>query len=125
MVDMPSGTVSRSKMQRSSETDHAPELVRRRNAGLQPTFTSATDLEAGDDTWYDQEERCLKWKTSPKYFVNEDEHAAVHLVKNALGGKRRDLFEGVMSIQTPYSRKVRDDITVHVIFFGVNTPVKP
>lgn len=80
-----------------------------------------TDLEAGDDTWWDEEEKCLKWKSSPKHFVNEDDHAAVHLVKNALGGKRRDLFTGLMSLHAPFSRNVRDDITVHVIFFGVDT----
>lgn len=108
--------------------NESAERAQRVKSGVQqPTFSSTADLEAGDDTWWDEEERCLKWKTSPKYFVNEDDHAAVHLVKNALGGKRRDLFTGVMSIQPPYSRNVRDDITVHVIFFGQTAPssVKP
>lgn len=50
----------------------------------------------------------------------EDENCAVHVAQNALGGKRRDLFAGVMSVQAPYSRNVRDDITVNVIFFGVD-----
>ncbi|KAL1586338.1 hypothetical protein WHR41_05412 [Cladosporium halotolerans] len=72
-----------------------------------------------DETYYDAEEKCLKWRVSPKHFVVEDEHAGVHLIKNALGGSRRRLFEAVMTIQPPLSRNVRDDITVHVIFFGV------
>lgn len=42
-------------------------------------------------------------------------------VKNALGGKRRNLFRGIMSVQPPLSRDVRDDITVHVVFFGQDT----
>jgi pyruvate dehydrogenase phosphatase len=84
-----------------------------------PTFTSAADL-ADDDTWFDEDEKCLKWKSEPKHFVVEDENCGVHLVKNALGGRRRDLFAGVMSVQPPYSRNIRDDITVNVIFFGVD-----
>jgi pyruvate dehydrogenase phosphatase len=72
------------------------------------------------DTYYDENEKCLKWRVSPKHFVVEDEHVGVHLIKNALGGNRRRLFEAVMTIQPPLSRNVRDDITVHVIFFGVD-----
>ncbi|KAI7698566.1 hypothetical protein KC353_g16909, partial [Hortaea werneckii] len=89
--------------------------------GGSPTFTSMSDLSGDDDTYFDQEEKCMRWRVSPKHFVNEDENCGIHLVKNALGGKRRDLFCGVMSLQPPLSRKVRDDITVHVIFFGVDT----
>jgi pyruvate dehydrogenase phosphatase len=44
----------------------------------------------------------------------------VHLIKNAFGGSRRSLFESVMTIQPPLSRNVRDDVTVTVIFFGVD-----
>lgn len=86
-----------------------------------PTFSSASDLAGDDDTYFDEEEGAMKWRVSPKHFVVEDEHCGVHLVKNALGGKRRDLFTGVMTVQAPLSRNVRDDITVHVIFFGVDT----
>ncbi|KXS94109.1 hypothetical protein AC578_7509 [Pseudocercospora eumusae] len=85
-----------------------------------PTCTSADDL-ADDDTYFDEDEKCLKWRVKQKHFVVEDDHCGIHLVKNALGGKRRDLFTGVMSVQPPYSRNVRDDITVHVIFFGIDT----
>ncbi|KAH9825973.1 putative arabinogalactan endo-beta-1,4-galactanase A [Teratosphaeria destructans] len=85
------------------------------------TFSSVSDLSGeDDDTWYDPEEKCLKWKVSPKHFINEDLHCGMHLVKNALGGRRRDLFTGVMSVQHPLARNVRDDITVHVVFFGVD-----
>lgn len=86
-----------------------------------PTFSSMADLSGDDDTYFDESEKCLKWRVSPKHFVNEDQNAGIHLVKNALGGNRRDLFCGVMSVQPPLSRSVRDDITVHVIFFGVDT----
>jgi pyruvate dehydrogenase phosphatase len=38
-------------------------------------------------SWYSGE-----WKTRPEHFVVEDKNAAVHLIKNAFGGSRRDLF---------------------------------
>lgn len=87
-----------------------------------PTFSSISDLSGeDDDCYYDPEECCFRWKVSPKHFINEDENCGIHLVKNALGGKRRDLFTGLMSVQPPLSRYVRDDISVHVVFFGVDT----
>jgi pyruvate dehydrogenase phosphatase len=82
-----------------------------------PTFTSASDL-ADEDTYFDEKEGCRKWRTAPKHFVNEDVNCGVHLIKNALGGKRRDLFTGVATVQPPLARNVHDDITVHVVFFG-------
>ncbi|TKA29102.1 hypothetical protein B0A54_16212 [Friedmanniomyces endolithicus] len=88
---------------------------------LAPVYTTAVDVaEEDEDVYFDEEERCLRWRVSPKHFVVEDAHCGVHLIKNALGGKRRDLFTGVMSVQPPLSRRVRDDITVHVVFFGMD-----
>ncbi|KAK1810515.1 hypothetical protein LTR12_015131 [Friedmanniomyces endolithicus] len=88
---------------------------------LAPVYTTAADVaEEDEDVYFDEEERCLRWRVSPKHFVVEDAHCGVHLIKNALGGKRRDLFTGVMSVQPPLSRRVRDDITVHVVFFGMD-----
>ncbi|KAK5133552.1 hypothetical protein LTR08_007591 [Meristemomyces frigidus] len=83
-----------------------------------PTFSSMAEE---DDTYFDEKEKCLRWRVSPKHFVNEDKHCAIHLIHNALGGSRRDLFCSVMTLQPPLSRRVRDDITVHVIFFGQDT----
>ncbi|KAK5125974.1 hypothetical protein LTR85_011329 [Meristemomyces frigidus] len=85
-----------------------------------PTYSSMADLNGDDDTYSDKD-GSLMWRVNPKHFVNEDQNCGIHLVKNALGGKRRELFCGVMSIQPPLSRSVRDDITVHVVFFGVDT----
>ncbi|KAH0493353.1 hypothetical protein TgHK011_000027 [Trichoderma gracile] len=65
------------------------------------------------------EEGFLSYKATPDYFAIEDlDNAAVCLVKNALGGRRRGLFCGAMTVTTPTSRYVRDDITVQVIFFN-------
>ena len=83
-------------------------------------FLDAASPDEDDETYWDANEKAMKWKVSPKHFVVEDDHAGVHLIKNALGGRRRSLYCGIMSIQPPLSRNVRDDITVQVIFFGVD-----
>jgi len=86
-----------------------------------PTYSSASQLAGDDDTYYDEDEEALKWRVSPKHFVVEDDNCGIHLIKNALGGNRRELFNGIMTVTPPLSRNVRDDITVQVIFFGVDT----
>jgi pyruvate dehydrogenase phosphatase len=60
----------------------------------------------------------LLFQTKPEHFVVEDKNAAVHLIKNAFGGSRRDIFCDVMSKYPPVSRSFRDDVTVQIIFFG-------
>ncbi|TQV92813.1 protein phosphatase 2C [Cordyceps javanica] len=58
------------------------------------------------------------WKTLPQHFVVEDmDNAAVHLLKNALGGNRRNLFVASTMMGLPHSRNIRDDIAVQVLFF--------
>lgn len=58
------------------------------------------------------------YKATPEHFAIEDlDNAAVCLVKNALGGRRRAMLCGSLTAPTPTSRYVRDDITVQVIFF--------
>lgn len=85
-----------------------------RDAGLEQRFDRPDD---NMDTYYDEKEG-LRWHVKPEHIVVEDDNAATHLIKNAFGGKRRNLFTGVMSIYPPLSRDVRDDVTVQVVFFG-------
>lgn len=40
-------------------------------------------------------------------FVVEDENVATHLVRNALGGKNRDMVCGLLTLVSPYSRRYR------------------
>jgi pyruvate dehydrogenase phosphatase len=54
-------------------------------------------------------------------FVVEDKNAATHLVRNAMGGKDKDMVSALLTLPSPYSRRYRDDITVEVIFFGEST----
>ena len=40
-------------------------------------------------------------------FVVEDENVATHLVRNALGGRNRDMVCGLLTLVSPYSRRYR------------------
>ncbi|KAL3472763.1 protein phosphatase [Aspergillus californicus] len=51
-------------------------------------------------------------------FIVEDKNVATHLVRNAMGGKDKDMLCALLTLPSPYSRRYRDDVTVEVIFFG-------
>ncbi|PYI04911.1 protein phosphatase [Aspergillus sclerotiicarbonarius CBS 121057] len=51
-------------------------------------------------------------------FTVEDNNAATHLVRNAMGGKDKEMVSALLTLPSPYSRRYRDDVTVEVIFFG-------
>lgn len=46
-----------------------------------------------------------------------DANAAVHLVRNGLGGAHDEMVRGALAFCAPLSREIRDDITVQVVFF--------
>lgn len=50
-------------------------------------------------------------------FTVEDNNVATHLVRNALGGADTEKLCGLVGVQPPLAREVRDDITVQVVFF--------
>ena len=81
--------------------------------------------------------RQVQWQVngSDERFVVEDKNAATHLVRNALGGRDRDMVCALLTLPSPFSRRYRfvstlelcgcskltcsrDDLTVEVIFFG-------
>jgi pyruvate dehydrogenase phosphatase len=82
-----------------------------------PRFPSSfTTLEDGIDV--DPENGVeVDWKATPEYFAIEDENAAVCLARNALGGTRRGLFTGILSVPGPMCRNAVDDTTIMVVFF--------
>ncbi|KAI1768770.1 protein serine/threonine phosphatase 2C [Hypoxylon sp. FL1150] len=47
----------------------------------------------------------------------QDDNAAVHLVRNGLGGGDEEMVRGALTFRYPNSRDIRDDITVQVVFF--------
>ncbi|KAI6092414.1 protein serine/threonine phosphatase 2C [Hypoxylon rubiginosum] len=53
----------------------------------------------------------------PRKTTLQDDNAAVHLVRNGLGGGDEEMVKGALTFRYPNSRDIRDDITVQVIFF--------
>ncbi|KAI1312135.1 phosphatase 2C-like domain-containing protein [Xylaria venustula] len=64
----------------------------------------------------------LGWKQQCKYEDRKatfrDDNAAVHLMRNGLGGAHEEMVRGALAFRYPNSRDIRDDITVQVVFFG-------
>ncbi|KAI0879504.1 phosphatase 2C-like domain-containing protein [Hypoxylon argillaceum] len=106
--------------------------------GLWDTMSSeqAVDLVG---KWYDRQQKgaavvepekpaegfgptVLGWKQQCKYEERKatfrDDNAAVHLIRNGLGGADEDMVRGALAFRYPNSRDIRDDITVQVVFFG-------
>ncbi len=57
-------------------------------------------------------------RRAKQYFTVEDENAATHIIRNALGGGDKEQVAMLVSIPSPLSRRYRDDLTVTVVFFG-------
>lgn len=60
----------------------------------------------------------IEWKFIDERTTVKDDNVAVHLMRNALGGNHTELLEGGLAVTAPFSRKLRDDITISVVFFG-------
>ncbi|KAF2128099.1 protein serine/threonine phosphatase 2C [Dothidotthia symphoricarpi CBS 119687] len=112
-------------------SDHAVECVSRflaakhRGAGsvkadpvllARPPIYNTTSLDPGVTVDVEAGKE-VDWQAEPQYFAIEDENAAVCLARNAMGGTRRGLFLGILSVPPPMSRNVVDDTTVMVVFF--------
>jgi serine/threonine protein phosphatase PrpC len=81
-----------------------------------PSFSNSPTLDPG--VHYDIEKgEEVNWQAEPEYFAIEDDNAAVCLARNAMGGSRRGLFIGVLSVPGPLGRAAVDDTTVMVVFF--------
>ncbi|KAF9239110.1 phosphatase 2C-like domain-containing protein [Melanogaster broomeanus] len=60
--------------------------------------------------------RYRQWNAT-KRFAGGDSNAATHLIRSALGGADNDLTAALLAINSPRSRRYRDDITAVVVFF--------
>ena len=60
------------------------------------------------------------WNFVEERTRTQDDNAAVHLARNVLGGNHQELIAGRLAFSPPFSRRVRDDITVQVVFFGLD-----
>ncbi|KAI0455532.1 phosphatase 2C-like domain-containing protein [Xylaria acuta] len=115
-----------------------PSFVILATDGLWDTMSSeqAVDLVG---KWYDRQQKgasvvepekqaedfgpvVLGWKQQCKYEERKatfrDDNAAVHLMRNGLGGADEEMVRGALAFRYPNSRDIRDDITVQVVFFG-------
>ncbi|PLB47454.1 pyruvate dehydrogenase [Aspergillus steynii IBT 23096] len=61
----------------------------------------------------------VSWKFVAGRTTVQDDNAAVHLVRNSLGGNHHELIAGRLALGPPFSRRLRDDSTVQVVFFNV------
>lgn len=60
----------------------------------------------------------VNWKFEEERTTTQDDNAAVHLMRNSLGGNHHELIAGRLAFGPPFSRRIRDDITVQVVFFN-------
>ncbi|KAI5275494.1 putative pyruvate dehydrogenase [Aureobasidium subglaciale] len=60
----------------------------------------------------------VKWEFEEGRTTTQDNNAAVHLMRNSLGGNDHELIAARLATSTPFSREVRDDITIQVAFFN-------
>ncbi|KAI2465981.1 phosphatase 2C-like domain-containing protein [Annulohypoxylon bovei var. microspora] len=60
----------------------------------------------------------VDWKFEKGKATVQDENAAVHLVRNSLGGNHHELLAGRFAFTLPFTRFARDDVTVQVVFFN-------
>ena len=70
--------------------------------------------------WHNYDVRFTKEKT----IVKDLDNVSVHLIRNALGGNHREILEGRLAMEAPFSRWARDDITVQVMFFDIDHPTE-
>ncbi|KAL7950681.1 phosphatase 2C-like domain-containing protein [Trichoderma barbatum] len=61
----------------------------------------------------------MNWKFVEGRTVTRDDNVAVHLVRNSLGGNHHELMAGRLAFDSPFSRGLRDDMTVQVVFFNL------
>ncbi|GJE88133.1 protein serine/threonine phosphatase 2C family protein [Phanerochaete sordida] len=86
-----------------------------RQRGRQPLLPK--DLPVTGD--YDPNAVRIRTPKQEPRFVNKDENAATHLLRNALGGADERRLAALLSIEPgPECRRRRDDITTQVVFFS-------
>ena len=90
----------------------APRTKKSEDSSPTPAAKAMNFGQLGDDV----PERFVKERTTVK-----DDNAAVHLVRNALGGNDQQLLAGRLAVEAPFSRNIRDDTTVQVVFFTGET----
>lgn len=82
------------------------------------SFESSIDRDSLPVTLKEDKTTNYQYWRAKKEFVAVDPNASAHLIRNAIGGKDRDLTEALLRMPPPKSRRYRDDISVVVLFFN-------
>ncbi|KAH6653981.1 phosphatase 2C-like domain-containing protein [Truncatella angustata] len=81
----------------------------------QPEHETNTSVQSPEPVRFGNRAACWYSEARATY---QDSNAAVHLIRNGLGGKHDEMVRGALSFTSPLSRWIRDDATVQVVFFG-------
>lgn len=84
----------------------------------EPESAESVPVDSGDEGPETRVGVAWEWKGRAEDFVVEDNNAATHLARNALGGKRREQFCTLLGVLAPHKDDAHDDTTVQVLFFG-------
>ena len=83
------------------------------------------ETQSGSNGKADGAPTVLGWKRHCKFeaasATARDANAAVHLIRNGLGGADEETVRGALTFRYPNSRDIRDDITVQVVIFNPPT----
>ncbi|KAJ5382676.1 hypothetical protein N7517_000587 [Penicillium concentricum] len=90
------------------------DLVGNWDRGEKKSEPEPTDRQFDYGRFWDD----VDWKFVEERTTTQDDNAAVHLTRNSLGGNHHELIAGRLAFDPPFSRRVRDDITVQVVFFN-------
>lgn len=99
---------------KKSESNWIPKWVRGGGAGKRRE-QKVEDVSANKDA---QKQPIRRQSSLPVQITVQDQNAATHLMRNALGGADQESVSMLVSIPSPLSRRYRDDLTVTVVFFG-------
>ncbi|KAM3514183.1 hypothetical protein MY11210_002174 [Beauveria gryllotalpidicola] len=75
-----------------------------------------TDYPAGFDFLERWNEFDIRFRQE-RAVIEDLDNVAVHLLRNACGANHRELLRARLAYRPPFSRNVRDDMTVQVLFF--------
>ncbi|KAK6843680.1 pyruvate dehydrogenase [Apiospora arundinis] len=104
-------------------SEEAVDLVGRwcdwKKKGIKPSSSSSTSTTGKQPSPTVFGDIACRYDNDFSAFQDSN-NAAVHLMRNGLGGARDEIVRGALAFTSPAARYIRDDMTVQVVFFGDN-----
>ncbi|KAK8019307.1 hypothetical protein PG990_004445 [Apiospora arundinis] len=104
-------------------SEEAVDLVGRwcdwKKKGIKPSSSSSTSTTGKQSSPTVFGDIACRYDNDFSAFQDSN-NAAVHLMRNGLGGARDEIVRGALAFTSPAARYIRDDMTVQVVFFGDN-----